>query len=73
MLTNLEGQPLVGVPVTIHALGSQEDELETTTDSKGHVFNLSLFQRVGVYTIRAVAKVAGVDRELEILVDVVAA
>ena len=73
VLTNLEGQPLVGVPVTIHALGSQEDELETTTDSKGHVFNLSLFQRVGVYTIRAVAKVAGVDRELEILVDVVAA
>ncbi|UVM02763.1 Ig-like domain-containing protein [Pseudomonas laurylsulfatiphila] len=72
-LTSLEGQPLVGVPVTFYAPGSRDEMIEGTTDNRGLAFNLSLFQRAGVYTIRAVAKVAGVDRELEVLVDVVAA
>jgi len=72
-LTSLEGQPLVGVPVTFYAPGSEEETIEVTTDNRGLAFNVSLFQRAGIYTIRAVAKVAGVDRELEVLVDVVAA
>ncbi|WP_429393509.1 Ig-like domain-containing protein [Pseudomonas laurylsulfatiphila] len=72
-LTSLDGQPLVGVPVTFYAPGSEQETIAVTTDNRGRAFNLSLFQRAGVYTIRAVAKVAGVDRELEVLVDVVAA
>ncbi|MNG33921.1 hypothetical protein D3C84_1202820 [compost metagenome] len=56
-----------------YAPGATEESTEITTNNKGLAFNLSLFQRVGVYTIRAVAKIAGVDRELEVLVDVAAA
>lgn len=72
-LATLDGQALIGVPVTFYVPGTSEDVYETTTDRRGLAFNLSLYENVGVHTISAVAKLEDVDRKLEILVDVVSA
>ncbi|MDR6607532.1 hypothetical protein [Pseudomonas synxantha] len=64
------GDPLVGVPVTLYAPGSDKEEVEFATNLNGMVRNIHLYKDVDVYGIRAVVRVTDVDHELETLVEV---